>query len=134
MEKRPLILGDNDEMVAAACRLPTQWEVCPYVGSPDEANLDPYTVPSATKMPTLRLFLTNTDTNLLDLSCNQLPLGAMTNINLTPNSRQPYARANANLTPSLCQNYANMSGNLTPLLRQPLLNIAENIDPAYASL
>ena len=67
----------------------------------------------------MRLFLTNTDANLLDLDCDQLPLGATANTNLTPSSPQPYAKVNANLTPSL---------------RQHFVNIAANVDPAYASL
>ena len=127
-------MGEVDKWVAASCRLPTQWEICPYAGSPDGANLNPYAISGATRTPALRLFSSNTDANLLDLHCDQLPLGATASTNLTPSLHEPYAKANANLTPSLHQNYANVNGNLTPSLRQPLLNITESVDPAYASL
>ena len=93
MEKRPLLLEDHDEEMLADCRLPTQREICPYVGSPDGANLDPYAIPGAIRTPALRLFSTNTDANLLDLDYDRLPLGATANTNLTPSSRQPYAKA-----------------------------------------
>ena len=127
-------MGELDEWVTESCRLPTQWDICPYVRSPNGANLDPYAVSGATKTPALRLFSTNTDANLLDLDSDHLPLGASARTNLTPDSRKPYAKADANSTPSLHQNYANTNGYLTPSLRQPLLNIAEKVDPDYASL
>ena len=49
MEKRPLRLGGLDELETESCRLPTQWDIFPYVGSPNGANLDPYAVSGAKK-------------------------------------------------------------------------------------